>query len=81
MMKMMMTLSKNGKYLIKGFQSPSIFHQKEYDLIIVGGFWYDDYIPSFKIWQKIVVIEDRYIGSGEIGHTIAHTTHVLDDRY
>ena len=27
------------------------------------------------------VLEDGYIGSGETGHTTAHLTHALDDRY
>lgn len=31
--------------------------------------------------KKVAVAEDGYIGSGETGHTTAHITHALDDRY
>src|SRR5215217_6513282 len=34
-----------------------------------------------KSGQKVTVIEDGYIGSGETGRTTAHITHALDDRY
>jgi glycine/D-amino acid oxidase-like deaminating enzyme len=31
--------------------------------------------------NKVVLLEDGYIGSGETGRTTAHITHALDDRY
>jgi glycine/D-amino acid oxidase-like deaminating enzyme/nitrite reductase/ring-hydroxylating ferredoxin subunit len=34
-----------------------------------------------KLNQKVVVLEDGYIGSGETGRTTAHLTAALDDRY
>jgi len=34
-----------------------------------------------KIGKSVGVLEDGYIGSGETGHTTAHITHALDDRY
>ena len=34
-----------------------------------------------KAGKSVVVLEDGYIGSGETGHTTAHLTHALDDRY
>ena len=53
------------------------------DVIIVGGGiagMTTAYLLS-KSGKKVVVIEDGYIGSGETGHTTAHITHALDDRY
>lgn len=34
-----------------------------------------------KAGRKVVIIERSHIGSGETGHTTAHITHALDDRY
>ena len=34
-----------------------------------------------KAGKSVAVLEDGYIGSGETGHTTAHLTHALDDRY
>lgn len=34
-----------------------------------------------KIGKSVAVLDDGYIGSGETGHTTAHITHALDDRY
>ena len=34
-----------------------------------------------KISKRVAVLDDGYIGSGETGHTTAHITHALDDRY
>ena len=31
--------------------------------------------------KSVAVLEDGYIGSGETGHTTAHLTNALDDRY
>ncbi|HKR74868.1 MAG TPA: FAD-dependent oxidoreductase [Candidatus Nitrosocosmicus sp.] len=53
------------------------------DIVIVGGGiagLSTAYILSKK-GKSVVVIEDGFIGSGETGHTTAHITHALDDRY
>jgi len=53
------------------------------DIVIVGGGIAGistAYILSQK-GKSVVVIEDGFIGSGETGHTTAHITHALDDRY
>jgi glycine/D-amino acid oxidase-like deaminating enzyme len=53
------------------------------DVVIVGGGIAGistAYLPS-KAGQKIAVVEDGYIGSGETGRTTAHITNALDDRY
>lgn len=35
-----------------------------------------------KVGQRVIVLEQQHtIGSGETGHTTAHITHALDDRY
>jgi glycine/D-amino acid oxidase-like deaminating enzyme/nitrite reductase/ring-hydroxylating ferredoxin subunit len=53
------------------------------DVVIVGGGiagMSTAYLLS-KAGQKIAVVEDGYIGSGETGRTTAHITNALDDRY
>jgi glycine/D-amino acid oxidase-like deaminating enzyme len=53
------------------------------DVIIVGGGiagMSAAYLLS-KAGQKVAVVEDGYIGSGESGRTTAHITNALDDRY
>lgn len=53
------------------------------DVVIVGGGisgLSTAYILS-RSGKSVAVIEDGYIGSGETGHTTAHITHALDDRY
>ncbi len=53
------------------------------DVVIVGGGiagLSTAYILS-KAGKRVVVLDDGYIGSGETGHTTAHITHALDDRY
>lgn len=53
------------------------------DIVIVGGGIAGistAYILSKK-GKSVVVVEDGFIGSGETGHTTAHITHALDDRY
>ena len=53
------------------------------DIVIIGGGiagLSTAYILSEK-GKSVVVIEDGFIGSGETGHTTAHITHALDDRY
>jgi glycine/D-amino acid oxidase-like deaminating enzyme/nitrite reductase/ring-hydroxylating ferredoxin subunit len=53
------------------------------DVVIVGGGiagLSTAYILS-KAGKHVAVLEDGYIGSGETGHTTAHITHALDDRY
>jgi glycine/D-amino acid oxidase-like deaminating enzyme/nitrite reductase/ring-hydroxylating ferredoxin subunit len=53
------------------------------DVVIIGGGiagLTTAYLLS-KSGQKVAVIEDGYIGSGETGRTTAHITHALDDRY
>ena len=34
-----------------------------------------------KSGKSVAVLDDGYLGSGETGHTTAHITHALDDRY
>lgn len=53
------------------------------DIVIVGGGiagLSTAYILSNE-GKSVIVIEDGFIGSGETGHTTAHITHALDDRY
>ncbi len=53
------------------------------DVVIVGGGIAGlsiAYILS-KTGKRVAVLDDGYIGSGETGHTTAHITHALDDRY
>ena len=53
------------------------------DVVIVGGGiagLTTAYILS-KAGKRVTVLDDGYIGSGETGHTTAHITHALDDRY
>jgi len=53
------------------------------DVVIVGGGIAGistGYLLS-KAGQKIALVEDGYIGSGETGRTTAHITNALDDRY
>ena len=53
------------------------------DVVIVGGGiagLSTAYILS-KTGKLVAVIDDGYVGSGETGHTTAHITHALDDRY
>jgi glycine/D-amino acid oxidase-like deaminating enzyme len=53
------------------------------DTVIVGGGisgMTTAYLLS-KSGNKVVLLEDGYIGSGETGRTTAHITHALDDRY
>ena len=53
------------------------------DVVIVGGGiagLTTAYILS-KAGKRVAVLDDGYIGSGETGHTTAHITHALDDRY
>lgn len=53
------------------------------DVVIVGGGIAGistAYILS-RSGKSVAVIEDGYLGSGETGHTTAHITHALDDRY
>lgn len=53
------------------------------DTVIVGGGisgMTTAYLLS-KAGNKVVLLEDGYIGSGETGRTTAHITHALDDRY
>ena len=53
------------------------------DVVIVGGGiagLSTAYILS-KAGKRVAVLDDGYIGSGETGHTTAHITHALDDRY
>jgi glycine/D-amino acid oxidase-like deaminating enzyme/nitrite reductase/ring-hydroxylating ferredoxin subunit len=54
-----------------------------FDVVIVGGGisgLSTAYILS-KAGKSVAVMEDGYIGSGETGHTTAHITQALDDRY
>lgn len=53
------------------------------DVVIVGGGiagLSTAYILS-KAGKHVAVLDDGYLGSGETGHTTAHITHALDDRY
>jgi glycine/D-amino acid oxidase-like deaminating enzyme/nitrite reductase/ring-hydroxylating ferredoxin subunit len=53
------------------------------DVVIVGGGiagLSTAYILS-KTGKLVAVIDDGYVGSGETGHTTAHITQALDDRY
>ena len=53
------------------------------DVVIVGGGiagLSTAYILS-KAGKRVALLDDGYIGSGETGHTTAHITHALDDRY
>jgi glycine/D-amino acid oxidase-like deaminating enzyme/nitrite reductase/ring-hydroxylating ferredoxin subunit len=53
------------------------------DVVIVGGGiagLSTAYILS-KAGKRVAILDDGYIGSGETGHTTAHITHALDDRY
>jgi glycine/D-amino acid oxidase-like deaminating enzyme/nitrite reductase/ring-hydroxylating ferredoxin subunit len=53
------------------------------DVVIVGGGiagMSTAYLLS-KAGEKIAVVDDGYIGSGETGRTTAHITNALDDRY
>ena len=53
------------------------------DVVIVGGGiagLSTAYILS-KAGKRVAVLDDGYIGSSETGHTTAHITHALDDRY
>ncbi len=53
------------------------------DVAIVGGGiagLSTAYILS-RTGKNVAVLDDGYLGSGETGHTTAHITHALDDRY
>ncbi len=53
------------------------------DVAIVGGGiagLSTAYILS-RTGKSVAVLDDGYLGSGETGHTTAHITHALDDRY
>jgi glycine/D-amino acid oxidase-like deaminating enzyme len=53
------------------------------DTVIIGGGisgMTTAYLLS-RAGNKVVLLEDGYIGSGETGRTTAHITHALDDRY
>lgn len=53
------------------------------DVIIVGGgiAGLSTAYNLSKAGKLVAVLDDGYIGSGETGHTTAHITHALDDRY
>jgi glycine/D-amino acid oxidase-like deaminating enzyme/nitrite reductase/ring-hydroxylating ferredoxin subunit len=65
------------------YNIPSSSSGEPVDVAIIGGGiagLTTAYLLS-KSGNKVVVIEDGYIGSGETGRTTAHITHALDDRY
>lgn len=53
------------------------------DIVIVGGgiAGLSTAYNLSKSGKNVIVIEDGYIGSGETGHTTAHITQALDERY
>jgi glycine/D-amino acid oxidase-like deaminating enzyme/nitrite reductase/ring-hydroxylating ferredoxin subunit len=65
------------------YNIPSSSSGEPVDVAIIGGGiagLTTAYLLS-KSGNKVAVIEDGYIGSGETGRTTAHITHALDDRY
>ncbi|MDZ4823668.1 MAG: FAD-dependent oxidoreductase [Flavobacteriales bacterium] len=58
-------------------------HEIETDVLVIGG-GIAGLTTAYclaKEGQKVVLVEDGFIGSGETGRTTAHLTTALDDRY
>ncbi len=81
------TSGKRESSWLGEFPVPLKFHNLNEDMttdtVVVGGGisgMTTSYLLS-KAGNKVVLLEDGYIGSGETGRTTAHITHALDDRY